>query len=134
MLDIPVDALLICYGPLFLTIVGFVLFAALTDGDARRTYLRRLDMRPEDEAPEVLEPVITKRVTAQTPSGARVTLVPPGEAANGDGGVAITTKPPTSITPPPAENKPQPPTTGTAPQPPGFEPPPVDDLPPADGQ
>ncbi|NDJ61031.1 MAG: hypothetical protein GYB67_07890 [Chloroflexi bacterium] len=83
----PIDALLLCFGPLAVTIIGFVVFAAATDGAARRTYLRRLDMRTEDEAPEVLPPVITERVDAQTPSGARVTLIPPGESTDGNGQV-----------------------------------------------
>lgn len=76
MFDIPISALLICYGPLAITVIGFVLFAAATDLDARRTYLRRLDLRPEDELPEVLPPLITQPTDAQTPSGARVRIIP----------------------------------------------------------
>ena len=76
MYEIELTGILLCYGPLALTIIGFVVFAARTDVDARRTYLRRLDLRPEDEAPEVLPPVITRRTVAETPGGVRVTLIP----------------------------------------------------------
>lgn len=78
MLEIPVSALLICYGPLLVTVVGFVVFAGLTDVDSRRTYLRRLDPRPEAEQPSELPMLIKNRVTAETPSGSVVTIVPPG--------------------------------------------------------
>ena len=72
-----ISGLLICYGPLAVTIIGFIVFAAMTDVDARRTYLRRLDLRTEDEMPEVLPPVITEPIDAETPSGARVRIIPP---------------------------------------------------------
>lgn len=71
-----VDGILLCYGPLALTILGFIGFAALTDADARARYLRRLDLRTEWEAPEIPDPVVTEPVTARTPSGARVTIDP----------------------------------------------------------
>ena len=72
-----ISGLLICYGPLAVTIIGFIAFAAMTDVDARRTYLRRMDLRTEDEMPEVLPPVITEPIEAETPSGARVRVIPP---------------------------------------------------------
>lgn len=74
--DAAVQGILICYGPLAVMIIGFIGFAWITDGDARRRYLRRIDMRTEDEAPPVLPPVVTKRITAETPAGPRVTIDP----------------------------------------------------------
>lgn len=75
--DFPlISGLLICFGPLAVTIIGFIGFAWWTDEDAREPYLRRIDMRTEDEAPEVLPPVITETIQAFTPSKARVTLIP----------------------------------------------------------
>jgi len=79
--DISLSGIALCYAPLVITILAFVGFAAMTDAEARRTYLRRLDLRTEDEMPEVLEPIVTERKTVETPSGARVTLIPPGEDA-----------------------------------------------------
>lgn len=64
--DVPLNAYLICYGPLVLTVLGFIFFAGLTDGDARRTYLRRLKSR-EDQPPK-------ERLTAETPAGVSVTI------------------------------------------------------------
>lgn len=90
MYEISLTGILLCYGPLALTIIGFIAFAALTDADARRTYLRRLDLRPESEQPEVQPPLITQRTVAQTPAGMRVTLVPDG---NG-GGSGVVVAPP----------------------------------------
>ncbi len=78
---VTISGILICYGPLAVTIIGFIAFAALTDGDARRTYLRRIDMRTEEEMPEVLPPVITEPIDAETPSRARVRLIPPQDTA-----------------------------------------------------
>jgi len=101
MFDIPLSALLICYGPLAITVIGFVLFAAATDVDARRTYLRRLDLRPEDEQPEVLPPVITQPIDAQTPSGARVRIIPE-EAAPAPAQPAKPPAEPAPPAPPPA--------------------------------
>lgn len=75
MFDIPISALLVCYGPLFLTVVGFIVFAFLTDVNARRSYLRRnagLDAGGKVQAP----PVLTRAVTAETPAGGRVTIRP----------------------------------------------------------
>jgi large subunit ribosomal protein L21 len=99
--ELPLDALLLCYGPLAVTIIGFIGFAVMTDLNARRTYLRRMDMRTEDEQPEDLEPMITRTVTAQTPAGARVTISPP--KSNGEPVKAVPPKPaPAPSTPPPA--------------------------------
>jgi predicted flap endonuclease-1-like 5' DNA nuclease len=68
-MDIPLNAYLICYGPLAVTVLGFILFAVLTDLDARRTYLRRIPGRPpRDES---------KRLDAETPAGDPVSLLPP---------------------------------------------------------
>jgi large subunit ribosomal protein L17 len=69
-----ISGILICYGPLAVTIIGFIAFAALTDGDARRTYLRHLS----SEEPEYgdIEVKVKQRLTAKTPSGAKVTLDP----------------------------------------------------------
>lgn len=78
---VTISGILVCYGPLAVTIIGFIAFAALTDVDARRTYLRRLDLRTEDEMPEVLPPVITEPIDAETPSRARVRIIPPENRA-----------------------------------------------------
>lgn len=64
------SGLLLCYGPLALVILGFIAFAVLTDKNARRTYLRQVD-GPAADAP----------VTAQTPAGMVVTLLPQEPAA-----------------------------------------------------
>lgn len=74
--DFPLSGFAICYGPLFLMIAGFIAFAVLTDANARRTYLRRLDPRAESERPP-LEPLpITKPVEAETPAGLKVVMLP----------------------------------------------------------
>lgn len=101
--SIDLSGALLCYGPLAVMIIGFIAFAWITDADARRSYLRRIDMRPETEAPEVLPPVVTTRTRAQTPSGAWVTIIPPGAEANGNGG-AVKFDPPAA--PPAAPAKP----------------------------
>ncbi len=76
LVDFPISGLLICYGPLFLMIAGFIAYAVITDANARRTYLRRLDKRAEDERPP-LEPLeVTKPVSAETPAGLEVELLP----------------------------------------------------------
>jgi predicted flap endonuclease-1-like 5' DNA nuclease len=107
MYEIDLTGILLCYGPLALTIIGFVWFAAMTDGDARRTYLRQLDFRPEDEQPETPPPVLTQRTVAQTPAGMRVTIVP-GE--NSTGTVALAPAPPKAVVAAPAPEKPKTPT------------------------
>jgi predicted flap endonuclease-1-like 5' DNA nuclease len=68
MLDIPFNAILICYGPLAVVVLGFIFFAVLTDVNARRSYLRRS---------LVTEPV-TMAFNAETPSGAKVLIRPAG--------------------------------------------------------
>lgn len=78
--DLSVSGLLICYGPLAVTIIGFVLFAAMTDLDTRRTYLRVMELAPEDELPPTLPPKVTTRTRAETPSGSKVILIPPESA------------------------------------------------------
>jgi hypothetical protein len=78
--NIPISGYAICYGPLALTLLLFVLFASRTDAHARRTYLRRLDLRPESERNDSpLE--VTRLVHAETPAGMRVSLAPSAAAA-----------------------------------------------------
>jgi hypothetical protein len=74
--NVPLSAYVLCYGPLALTIIGFIAFAAITDANARRTYLRQDPTLPAHEMPPV-----TKRVDARTPAGARVTIAPDEVAA-----------------------------------------------------
>lgn len=64
--DVPLTAYAICYGPLLITVVGFVVFAALTDSNARRTYLRR----------DIKEPRRDTTRTAEIPEGSVVTIEP----------------------------------------------------------
>lgn len=66
----------LCYGPLALVIFGFIAFAIITDGQARRTYLRRLDIRPEAERIDEGPVAVTRSMRVLTPSGASVGLVP----------------------------------------------------------
>ena len=66
----------LCYGPLALVIFGFIAFAILTDGKARRTYLRRLDMRPEAERVDEGPINRTRSINALTPSGVSVRIDP----------------------------------------------------------
>jgi len=92
MLDIPISALFVCYGPLAVTILGFLAFAVLTDFNARRSYLRRIDMRTEAEQ-DMSGPLrvqASKATTTETPTGAIVTIIPPDEddAANSKKAVA----------------------------------------------
>ncbi|MGF1507652.1 MAG: hypothetical protein ACFB51_21370 [Anaerolineae bacterium] len=82
---IPISGYILCYGPLALTVIGFIIFAALTDVDARRTYLRWLDPRPEEERLQDHEtPVITREIKAETPSGVRVIIKPPTESVESE--------------------------------------------------
>jgi predicted flap endonuclease-1-like 5' DNA nuclease len=64
--DVPITAIAICYGPLLITVLGFIVFAALTDADARRTYLRRLGKTSAVDRP----------ILAETPAGAEVLIRP----------------------------------------------------------
>jgi predicted flap endonuclease-1-like 5' DNA nuclease len=48
---VPLNGLVFCYGSLLLTVGGFIVFAVLTDLDARRTYLRTSLNVPEPPKP-----------------------------------------------------------------------------------
>ena len=74
---IPYTGFLICFGPMAVIIVGFILFAARTDANARRKYLRRTDMRTDKErfrGMQLQSPGAA--FTAQTPAGLTVTISP----------------------------------------------------------
>lgn len=71
---VPISGLAICYAPLLITVLGFIVFAALTDVDARRSYLRR-------DVGTFTPP--SQPIIAETPSGAEVII---GVNANGNGG------------------------------------------------
>lgn len=90
----PIEAYLVCYGPLLLTVLGFILFAAITDGDARRTYLRR----PEGYEAEP----VTKAVNAKTPAGVPVTILPGDRISSNGGGAAASPAPAAQAAAPPA--------------------------------
>jgi len=78
--DVSLPGFLVCFGPLALTILGFIFFAAITDADARRTYLRRLE--------ETEVGPINKAINAETPAGVPVTILPPERVSdNGNGGI-----------------------------------------------
>jgi predicted flap endonuclease-1-like 5' DNA nuclease len=81
----------LCYGPLALVIFGFIAFAILTDGKARRTYLRRLDPRPEAERVDEGPINRTSPIDARTPSGVSVRILP--------GTVALAAAPPMPAAP-----------------------------------
>lgn len=74
--NIPISGLAICYGPLALTIIGFIAFAVLTDADARRPYLRRLDPRTETERGDEEPLQISEQIFTSTPSGMVVEIIP----------------------------------------------------------
>ncbi|NDJ51896.1 MAG: hypothetical protein GYB68_02285 [Chloroflexi bacterium] len=80
--EFPISGITLCYGPLVLTILGFIAFAWLTDLDARRPYLREMDLRDdeerlgEDPAPRVIE----QPIEAETPTGTKVVIRPPENA------------------------------------------------------
>ncbi len=74
--NMPLSGYAFCYGPLALVILGFIVFASITDAHARRTYLRRLDPRPETERPDDMPFEVTRSVRAQTPAGMPVTIEP----------------------------------------------------------
>jgi predicted flap endonuclease-1-like 5' DNA nuclease len=56
-------------------ILGFIAFAMITDAQARSTYLRRLDTRPEAERVDEGPVPVTQSMRVMTPSGASVDLV-----------------------------------------------------------
>jgi predicted flap endonuclease-1-like 5' DNA nuclease len=74
--QIPFSGYLICYGPLALVIFGFIFLAARTDKDARRTYLRILDPRPEKERPVQRRLPTDREMMVSTPSGLPVMVKP----------------------------------------------------------
>lgn len=74
--ELQLSGILLCYGPLALVIFGFIGFALITDKIANRTYLRRLDPRPEIEQNEPIPYTITQPTQGLTPSGLVVTLLP----------------------------------------------------------
>ncbi|NJL58142.1 hypothetical protein HC928_25775 [bacterium] len=106
------EAIAICYGPLALVIIGFVAAALLTDGDSRRTYLRRFPSRDGHGPRELTEPL-----TAETPARVTVTILP-DESVKSRSEVAPLLAPaqpkslgvpaPTAMTAPPAEAAPVP--------------------------
>ena len=81
--NFPLSGFAICYGPLALVILGFIAFAVITDAHARRTYLRRLDPRPEIERYPDAPLTVDKAVVAETPAGFTVTLQPAEVKAKG---------------------------------------------------
>lgn len=91
--NMPLSAYGVCYGPLALIILGFIVFASLTDAHARRTYLRRMDPRPESERPDDAPIAVTSAVRAQTPAGASVSFAPAKATT-------ATVPSPTTFTPP----------------------------------
>jgi predicted flap endonuclease-1-like 5' DNA nuclease len=78
---IPLSGYAICFGPLALVILGFIAFAALTDANARRSYLRRVDMRPDGERPAYPGMAVSGQLVAETPSGLAVTITPEAPVA-----------------------------------------------------
>jgi hypothetical protein len=113
---VPINAYLICYGPLALTVGGFILFALITDTHARRRYLRRLDPRVEVEQIGRKTVQVQRRKTIETPAGYDVTLLPPEEQIVTRETVTVpptpTTPPPPSATPPAAPQEPPAPLAG----------------------
>lgn len=61
--SIPISGYALCYGPLAVVIIGFIVAAAITDSKARRTYLRYFEGR-SPRTPDV----------AITPTGVPVTF------------------------------------------------------------
>ena len=74
--ELMLSGYILCYGPLALIIFGFIAFALLTDKNARSTYLRRLDPRPEAQRVDEGPLAVTQPMQVVTPSGAKVQLVP----------------------------------------------------------
>lgn len=71
---IPLTGYTICYGPLVLVILGLITAAALGDNHARRTYLRRRDLRPELERSGSELSMLTPYRRVETPSGGVVSI------------------------------------------------------------
>lgn len=71
MFELELQPFLLCYFPLFIVILGFIAYAVVTDANARRTYLRRTDMRPELEqlAMPGGAPPVNVPAQAETPTG-----------------------------------------------------------------
>ncbi|MCB0062982.1 MAG: hypothetical protein KDE19_12740, partial [Caldilineaceae bacterium] len=74
--NFPLSGFFVGYGPLLVLIIGFITFAARTDAHARRSYLRRLDPRAEDERGPLDPLPVTSPVHTETPAGSAVTLMP----------------------------------------------------------
>jgi hypothetical protein len=82
--NFPLSGFAIGYGPLAILLIGFITFAVMTDAHARRSYLRRLDPRAEDQRPP-LEPLpVTAVVNTETPTGMPVTLMPDDATSRAD--------------------------------------------------
>ncbi|PJF27154.1 MAG: hypothetical protein CUN53_05125 [Phototrophicales bacterium] len=73
--DVPLTGLLFCYVPLILTVLGFIVFAALTDGNSRRTYLRRKIGSEEKNLANQVK-ARTRPMTVATPAGSYLTVQP----------------------------------------------------------
>ncbi len=89
--DFPISAIALCYAPLAIMILGFIGFAIMTDADARRTYLRDMDPRIDDDL--TTADVLAKRKTdrtleAETPSGSRVMVKPESAEKKAESSVA----------------------------------------------
>jgi len=82
--DFPINALAFCYGPLALTIIGFIAAAVWSDADARRTYLRVMDDRPEEEQTDMPMDIVQtdKPITVSTPSNGKISFKPSDNAEN----------------------------------------------------
>ncbi len=85
MFELELQPFLLCYFPMFMVILGFIAYAVITDANARRTYLRRTDMRPELEqlAMPGGAPAVNSPEMAQTPTG--LMFRRSGESASVDG-------------------------------------------------
>ncbi len=74
--DLPFSAFVLCYGPLALTIIGFIAAAVLTDREAGRSYLRNIDTRQDPQIDMDPPRNVTTTLNAITPSGGKVTIRP----------------------------------------------------------
>ncbi|HMR66384.1 MAG TPA: DUF4332 domain-containing protein [Anaerolineae bacterium] len=84
--ELGASGIVLCYGPLALTIIGFIAFAYLTDNISTRTYLRNMDPRPEAEQGRFQSYSVKQPVQALTPAGGKVVLLP-GESPKATDGV-----------------------------------------------